>query len=401
MPNDKTTSTGVARANRNGLAAASRAVGSAIDMTIYCDARWLGNHGIGRFAANVFSRCPEMRALRLSGHPSAPLDSLHLAMALSTLPPDMVFFSPGYNSPLFAPMPFVFTVHDLNHIDRPENSSPAKRLYYALVLKRACRRAARVLTVSEFSRRRIVAWSKVPPEKVINVGNGVDAAYRPDAPPRATGYPYLLCVSNRQGHKNEPRLVEAFARSALPPALRLVFTGSATPELRAHIVRCGVAARVQFVGQVPEGEMPSLYRGAMALVFPSLYEGFGLPVVEAMACGTPVLTSNATALREIAGDAALLVNPESVDEIAAAIHRLASDAVLRRTLGNQGLAHASRFTWERTARKVRQVLETASGVPSKRRFCAWEAGETCLNASPPAMLAGFGQDEKLHEGLHE
>jgi glycosyltransferase involved in cell wall biosynthesis len=334
-------------------------------MTVYCDARWCGNHGIGRFAANVLRQCAEIRALSLSGNPAAPLDSLTLALALRRLPRGGVFFSPGYNAPLFARTPFVITVHDLNHIDRPENRSMAKRLYYATLLKRACRRAACVLTVSEFSRGRIVEWSGVHPEKVVNVGNGVGAAYHSDVSPGSTGCPYLLCVSNRRRHKNEFRVVRAFARAKLLPAMQLVFTGSSTPELSAHIARCGVNRRVRFFcppggGPVPESELPSLYRGATALVFPSLYEGFGLPVVEAMACGTPVITSNTTALPEVAGDAAQLVDPESVEEIAAAIGRLANDAVLRQALREKGLARAAQFTWERTAGKVRRVLNHVS-----------------------------------------
>ena len=121
---------------------------------IYTDQRWIGDHGIGRFARHVLAGLQSF-PLPLTAHPASPLDPWRLTRALGKLTRDDLFFSPGYNSPLFCAAPFVFTIHDLNHIDRPENSSPFKRLYYATVLKRACHRAASILTVSEFSRSRI------------------------------------------------------------------------------------------------------------------------------------------------------------------------------------------------------------------------------------------------------
>jgi len=344
-------------------------------MTIYGDARWQGSHGIGRFATQVFRLCPEIRPLDLGGNPATPLAALRLARALRRLPPESVFFSPGFNPPLVAAQPFVFTMHDLNHIDRAENSTAAKRLCYRLVLRRACRGAARVLTVSEFSRRRIVDWAGVPPEKVVNVGNGVDGSFR--AEPQRLGHPegYLLCVGNRKGHKNEFRVVEAFARAGLPPSVRLRFTGEATTELTRQASRCGVARRVDFTGQLNDAQMPALYREARALVFPSLYEGFGLPVLESMACGTPVITSTTTALPEVAGEAALLVDPESAAAIAAAIRRLWDDGALRAALRERGLERAAQFTWERTARRVWQVLEAATRRVSDDKVSGQSSGK--------------------------
>jgi glycosyltransferase involved in cell wall biosynthesis len=322
---------------------------------IFADQRWIGDHGIGRFARHVLAGL-DYRPIPLNGHPAAPLDAWRLARALGELTRSDLFFSPGYNSPLFSAAPFVFTIHDLSHVFCPENTSPLIQLYYATVLKRACQRAARILTVSEFTRTQIVEWSGAPPEKVFNVGCGVDSAYNPQGDSYGLPFPYLLCVSNRKRHKNEFRVVEAFAGSGLAGDRHLVFTGKSTAALAGFIERHHVTLNVHFVGLVPEANLPSLYRSAEALVFPSLYEGFGLPLLEAMACGTPVVTANVTAMPETAGDAAVLVDPTSVEQIADAIRQIASDTSLRGRLREKGLTRAAQFSWARTAARVHRLL---------------------------------------------
>ncbi len=335
---------------------------------IYADQRWIGNHGIGRFAREVLAGldyCP----VPLSSHPAAPLDAWRLARALGKLTSRDLFFSPGYNTPLFCNSPFIFTICDLSHIYCPENSSPLIRLYYATVLKRACYRAISILTISEFTRSQIVNWSGVPPEKVFNVQCGVDPAYHPGGDSYGLPFPYLLCVSNRKRHKNEFRVVQAFARARLANEIHLVFTGKPIADLADYIERLGVATRVKFLGVVPEEKLPSLYRGAEALIFPSIYEGFGLPLVEAMASGTPVLTSNTTALPEVAGGAALLVDPTSVDQIAVATEKIVSDTSLRRQLREKGLARAAQFSWFSTAARVHELVTRNRVYPDVKGCC--------------------------------
>lgn len=324
---------------------------------IHADQRWIGNHGIGRFAREVLARF-EYEPVALATHPAAPLDTWRLARALRRLTSQDVFFSPGYNTPLFCPCPFVFTIHDLSHVFCPENTSAAIRLYYATIMKRACRRAVKILTVSEFTRSQIVEWSGVQKEKVINVGCGVDPAYRPEGDVYGLPYPYLLCVSNRKRHKNEFRTVQAFGQAAIDRGIHLVFTGEPTPDLRAWIESHSLRDRVNFVGMVAEERLPSLYRGAVGLIFVSRYEGFGLPILEAMACGTPVVTSNVTAMPEVAGEAALVVDPQSVDEISHATTLLVTDSGLRRQLSEKGLVRAAEFAWESTCTRVHRLLQS-------------------------------------------
>jgi glycosyltransferase involved in cell wall biosynthesis len=322
---------------------------------LYADQRWIGNHGIGRFARHVLATL-DYASVRLRSNPAAPLDCWRLARALSHLNGSDVFFSPGYNTPLFCRSPFAFTIHDLSHFYCPENSSPMIRLYYATIVKRACRNAAKIVTVSEFTREQIIQWARVAREKVLNVGCGVDAAYSPGPETYGLRFPYLLCVSNRKKHKNEFRLVEAFARASLDASMHLVFTGNSETSLVQRVKELKLSERIVFLGLVSEAKLPSLYRGATAFVFPSLYEGFALPVLEAMASGTPVVTSNVTAMPETAGDAALLVDPTSVEGIAHAINQIVDNEDLREQLRTKGLRRAALYPWSETCAKLAEVL---------------------------------------------
>lgn len=320
------------------------------------DTRWLGPHGIGRFTAEIQRRLA-LRDWGLAGSPSAPLDPLHLTWAMAKLPQDAMVFIPGYNAPLWPVRPFIFTLHDLNHLDVPNNSSASKRLYYHLVIRRACHTALRVLTVSEFSRQRIIEWAGVSPQQVVNVGCGVDASFNLEGERHDPGFGYFLMVSSRRPHKNETRVLAAFARARIDPAIRLLLTGFPTNALQAYIAQLGLTERVVFMGRVEDAQLPALYRGALGLLFPSLYEGFGLPVVEAMASGIPVLTSTVTALPEVAGDAALLVDPYDVDAIASGIERLLTDENLRTRLRAAGLKRAAMFRWDDVAARIKRVLD--------------------------------------------
>jgi glycosyltransferase involved in cell wall biosynthesis len=325
---------------------------------VFFDDRWIGAHGIGRFAAMLAERLP-LLPLQLPGKPTHPLDPWRLSRAIPPTPRPAVFFSPGYTAPLFPKIPFVFCIHDLNYLECPENRDPLKVLYFQTLTKRACAQAASILTVSEFTRHRLLNWLSIDPSKIHTVGNGVDPAYRPEGEPFSHPAPYLLCVSNRRPHKNEERLLQAFAQVAPSIDLPLLFTGPPTRELLETCTALGIQNRVRFLGWIPESQFPALYRSAHALLFPSLYEGFGLPVLEAMASGTPVLTSTETSLPEISAGAALLVNPRDPEAIALGIQQIALDSELRQNLRQKGLRRAKNFTWDQTAQGVHAALLAA------------------------------------------
>lgn len=322
---------------------------------ILIDDRWINTGGIGIFAEEVNKICG-YKSAGFSGKPFSPIDSFKTALK-SIFIKDSVIFYPGYIPPMFSTVPFVFTIHDLNHLDRPENSSIAKRLFYKFIIKNACRRAKYIFTVSDFSKNRILEWSGVDSGKVINVGNGVSKEFNPDVTGDYYTFDYILCVSNRKSHKNEIRTVQAFSEANLSKDIKLVFTGKPNDEIEKHIKECNLVDRVFFTGYVHEEKLPSLYKGAKALVFVSLYEGFGLPVIEAMASGTPVVTSKTTSLGEVAGDAALQVNPENTIEIAFALNRVILDDDLRQNLVEAGFNQAKKYSWEEVSSKVKSYLD--------------------------------------------
>lgn len=323
---------------------------------IVYDDRWNGAHGIGRFTAQLTARIP-MIPLGIKGHSTSLLGPLRLALGLRQFRSSKLFFSPGYIPPWpDSPIPFVLTLHDLNHIDLPSNA--AKRAFYRHVLKPACRKAAAILTGSEFSRKRILDWTALPSERVLNVSYGVSAGYCVEGSAHDEGVPYFLVVGIRKPHKNHENIIRAFARSRAGGHARLLFTGVKVVELDEVIRENSVEPFVKFLGNVTDAELAALYRGAQALLFPSFYEGFGLPVIEAMACGCPVITSNVTALPEVAGDAAIMVNPADVGELAQAIDRMLENQELRFRLSRAGIVRAGRFRWEDVATRVRNVCDS-------------------------------------------
>lgn len=329
---------------------------------IIFDKRWLDCGGIGRFSASVYSRLKTSNTIKVfscCGHPTSFISILQYSflMMLYKKSDRNMLFSPGFIPPIFSSCDFIFTMHDLNHVDVLHNSNFLKRFFYGAIIKRKCHAAKYILTVSEFSKNKIIAWSKVSADKVVNVGNGVDLGFSYCAAPYAPGFKYFLCVGNRKQHKNEARALLAFSKANIYQDIKLIFTGTISDELRTIIHNHQLGDRVVFLGKIPEEQLPGVYRGSLGLVFPSLYEGFGLPVVEAMACGVPVLTSNTTSLPEVAGDAALLVNPESVDEIRVGIERLVHDEALRTELIAKGLERAKLFSWDAVAARVQAVLD--------------------------------------------
>lgn len=329
---------------------------------IYFDTRWNGNHGIGRFSTELQNRLPGVVPLRIIGPKLSPFDPLASTLALASRKAGF-FLSPGFNAPLASPIPFAFTIHDLVHLRVPEESSAVRRLYYRTVVRPAARKAWRILTVSEHSRAEILAWSGLPPEKVQVVGNGVSPVFVPAAGGRAQRQPYLLHVGRRAGHKNIGNLLRAFATSRSARGLRLVFTGEPDTATLAAAAAAGVAVdRLSFAGAVSDATLVDLYQRSTALVFPSLHEGFGLPIIEAMATGTPVITSDLTSMPEVAGEGnALLVDPRDPHALAAAIDRIAEDEHLWSELSLRGLRRSRDFTWEAVCARVGQALELAPG----------------------------------------
>lgn len=323
------------------------------------DTRWFGNHGIGRFAQEVFQNIPGLMSFEAGRRPVHPFDPWLLGLALRRIRPRL-YFSPGYNSPLGWPGRYVFTLHDLNHLCVSDNSNALKRAYYQRIIRPACHRAEFVLTVSEYSRTEIARWAGLSAERIVNVGNGVGPPFCPEGATHEPGYPYFLYVGSHKAHKNLPRLLQAYARTGLRKHIRMLITGYPDKNLLSEIDKLSLRNAVVFCCPTENEDLADLYRGALALLFPSLYEGFGLPPLEAMACGTPVLTSNVCALPETVQDAGLLVDPTRVESIAEGISALAESNELRGSLRTKGLQRGREFTWQNTAARAAEIIQRAA-----------------------------------------
>nr|WP_246746057.1 glycosyltransferase family 1 protein [Ciceribacter sp. L1K22] len=266
-----------------------------------------------------------------------------------------VFYSAGFVPPVFSRLPSVVIVHDLTH---RRFYGAAKRAYYDLVYKPLYRRCSAVICVSEFTRQEFLEWSGMPAEKVHLVYNGYESCFNEAGPVHQPGYPYVFYGGNHRSYKNLDRLIKAFAASTLPSrGIKLVLTGKRNDELATLADNLSVGSDVVFAGRLPSEEIPSFYRGALAVAYVSLFEGFGLPIVEAYACGVPVLTSNVSAMPEVAGEGALLVNPESVEEIKQGLDRITSDEDLRMRLIAGGRRRREDFDWDSSAQRLWQLVK--------------------------------------------
>jgi glycosyltransferase involved in cell wall biosynthesis len=312
-----------------------------------------------------------------------------LSAEVALHPPD-VLFVPAHVLPLGVVLRrrvrTVVTIHDMGYMRFPESHTPAQRRYLRLSTNWGVRHANRLIAISNTTREDLIRYAGAPPEKISVVYHGVSPRFQPIGDPNLIAAtqakygitpPYFLYVGTIQPRKNLVRLLEAFASASRDwgsvigssasdtqspiPNPQLVIAGKRgwlTDEIERQSTQLfgPNSSAVRFTGYIADEDLPALLSGALAFVFPSLYEGFGMPLLEAMACGTPVLASATSALPEIAGDAALLIDPEDTPALADGLARLASDAALRADLQARGLARAAQFTWERCAQETLTVL---------------------------------------------
>jgi glycosyltransferase involved in cell wall biosynthesis len=310
---------------------------------------------------------------------------LPIPVELCTGPVD-VFHSPDFVLPPVRRARTVLTVHDLSFLTTPETFAPGLRDYLTRAVHRAVARADHILADSGSTKDDLITYLKTDPDRITVVYPGVEPRFRPlDEPAVSTvcgryglSRPFILSVSTLQPRKNYTTLIEAYAhlesyglqtlRPGGVPSLsrdsgqaadyELVIVGSKGwlyQEIFETVERLGLAGRVRFLEFVPDEDLPALYNAADLFALPSLYEGFGLPVLEALACGTPVVTSNVSSLPEVAGDAAVLVSPRDVEGLSQALYRALTDQELRTTLRQRGLMQAQYFTWHQAAKTVLDV----------------------------------------------
>jgi glycosyltransferase involved in cell wall biosynthesis len=324
-------------------------------------------------ASGLFARADQVRVIpfpRLWTH-------LRLSWEMLQVPPDLLFV-PSHVLPLVTPRLTVVTVHDLGYHYFPRAHTLFQNLYLRWSTRYNARTATRVLADSEATRHDLVRHYGTDPDKVHVVYPGRNEELAPITDPEILAgvrgryglrQDYFLYVGTLQPRKNLVRLVRAYAgllgapewgAGALVAPPQLVLAGRKGwlyESILAEVRRLGLTGHVAFTGYVPDADLAPLLSGARAFLFPSLYEGFGFPVLEAMACGTPVACSNVSSLPEVAGNAALQVDPTDVDGLTEAMARLLGDEGLRQTLVERGFRQIQHFSWQRCAREVMQVFE--------------------------------------------
>jgi glycosyltransferase involved in cell wall biosynthesis len=319
-----------------------------------------------------------IRTSRVSANPFRRL-GLDLAMQLHYDKPDLLHVQ--YTGPIACSVPLVVSVHDVSYLEHPQYFTRFRAAQLRYTVKRTVEAAARVLTPSEFSRKAILRNYKLDERKVVVVPNAVSSSFRPVDRELAAGIiekkfgirgPFVLTVGDLQPRKNHLGLLHAFERMlSQHPHLphRLVFVGKETwysKELHKAVLRSGIAGRVDFTGFVEDPDLLQFYGACELFVFPSFYEGFGLPILEAMACGRAVACSNSTAMPEVANAAGILFDPYSVPEMARAMGDVLLDGEMRARLERLGTQRAASFTWERAAQRTLDVYYEVAGVSKSK-----------------------------------
>jgi glycosyltransferase involved in cell wall biosynthesis len=329
--------------------------------------------GVQRYGHELLARFDgRYQGIRPGGSPSAIGGHLWEQFTLPGLCRGRLLWSPGNTGPLSVSHQVV-TIHDASTLDHPEWFSKKFALWYRFLLPRLARRARKVITVSEFSRRRIVETCGVAPDRVISIPNGIDPRFSPASPETVKSFrakhrldrPYFLYLGSLEPRKNVGALLQAWSRLGLKES-ELVLGGAAGKVFRDRGF-AELPPNTRLWGRVADEDLIPLLSGATGFVFPSLYEGFGFPALEAMACGCPALVSSATCLPEICGPAfdspagtgaALYFDPLDPEALAAAIrHLLDLDSASRDTLARHGRARAAQFTWDRAAAATWRTLE--------------------------------------------
>jgi glycosyltransferase involved in cell wall biosynthesis len=398
---------------------------------IAIDIRRMTEFGVGTYIRNVVrtlgrldrenkylligpsSKVEEIGSLPPNFH-AVPLHQLERSLkgwwefraVLRRLDCDLVHVPNIFSVPRALPCPYVMTVHDmLEHMSLGRKRNDLWRSVHFQLTMRVLRGAARIFAVSNFTKTEMEKLFGIPPERIEVVYNAIDERFLHG---HASGadrdliakryqvtYPFLLYAGRVSAHKNVVRMIEAFSalkgemeKEGAYPDLKLIIIGddlSGNPDLRRTVVRSGVQNDVRFLGFVPIEVLRIFYDSAKIFVFPSLYEGFGLPPLEAMAHGTPVVTSNVSSLPEVVGNAAVLVNPENVFEIMRALHRVLLDQVLRERMKERSYVQAGKFSWEKSVLRILEVYR--------------QVGGTAGSDEEPSPKSPSSEAEKLSSGV--
>jgi len=311
-------------------------------------------------------RWPNFQARRMMAHTPIIRIPLSLSWELRRRPVDILFVQ--YTAPPLSPCKVVTAIHDISYEHLPETFNRRSVMQMKLTIRHTARHAAHIITPSEYSRQDIIETYKIPASKITSVPQAPAYLKKVGDPKEIArvrkryGLPdeFILGVGSIQPRKNLVRLIEAYARlssAGVPPLVLVGRSAWLADDTFDAVRKRNIEDRVIFTGFVPDEDLASLYSGAMFFVYPSFFEGFGLPPLEAMQCGTPVIAGNKTSIPEVVGDAGLLVDPYDIDALADAMQKLLSDDSLRNALKQKGSERVKAFSWSRTARQTLDIFE--------------------------------------------
>lgn len=359
------------RANRSGIGRVTEQLAIALDAEIGAnDELWMLTNGTAPAGMRAVPPVGPLRPTSLWLQAAVPRAARRDGFDL--------FHFTNSTAPVFASAPYVVTIHDLSLVRHPETHPLRRRAIQRTLLGRTARGARRVIAVSEATARDVVDLLGVPRERVAVTPLASAAGFRPVVDAERLGAvraryglegPVVLYVGNVEPRKNLVRLVDAFERVGAAGTTLAIAGGLAwmSGEVERRVAGYRGPGRVRLLGYVADEDLPALYSVATVAAYVSIWEGFGLPVLEAMACGTPVVGSRVPAIEEVAGGAARLVDPYSVEEIAGGLAAVLSSGAERARLSAAGLARAAEFSWQETARRTLEVYREAVASPSERR----------------------------------
>lgn len=326
---------------------------------ILTDSRWDGDTGIGRVYREVIKYAPSdinISKVNKSFSLGSPLSPIYLAKQIVNQPSD-VFWSPSFMPPLFSKIPYIITVHDLMHL---YYYSKFHAYYMRYVLTPLFKKSQSIITVSEFTKQLLITELGLNGDLINRVYNGVDHAFFANNDIYTLNRPYIVYVGNRRVYKNIERMIVAFSRANIDKNTVFALSGNSSPELEKIIKENNVEDRICFLGYIEEEKLPGIYKGARALFYMSLMEGFGLPIIEAMASGTPVITSNTSSLAEISNGAAAICDPLNIKQMTEQLELVLNNSGYNSELKIKGLENAKRFVWAETAKQTWEIITSAT-----------------------------------------
>lgn len=312
-------------------------------------------------AKTIFEGIPNLKYIKMKSKFLSLSEIIELPQIINKYKNEAIFHSPTFsNSPLISTK-MIMTIHDLNHLELPQFYTRFHRYYYELIVKPSARKCSKILTVSNFSKTKILEWLKCDPSKIEVIYNGINTAFKPINDPNMFEVvrkkyllpeKFILYIGNLKPHKNVPTLIHSMK---YVHGVKLILNGKETQELKELIEKLNVREKISFIGYVDDDDIKYLYNMAQVFVFPSLYEGFGLPPLEAMACGCPTIISDAECLRELVKDNDFVFERKNYKQLSEKINMLIEDKKLRKKFIDKGLQYANSYKWSKCINKTLEV----------------------------------------------